>query len=101
MEITGDDVNREKNEDKAGYKSNDEESMNEDKTIEGEPDQQHEDELDVSNDTTVTKLLNKETLIEVTKGVNIVSEDVEIGGNDDTNITCPFPPNITYLSPLC
>ena len=75
--------------------------MNEDKTIEGGPDQQHEDELDVSNDTTVIKLLDKETLIEVSKGVNIVSEDVEIGGNDDTNITCPFPPNITYLSPLC
>ena len=31
--------------------------MNKDRTIEGEPDQQHEDELDVSNDTTVTKLL--------------------------------------------
>ena len=42
------DVNHEENEDdKAGYKSNDEESMNEDNTIEEEPDQQHEDELDV------------------------------------------------------
>ena len=36
VDIASDDVNYEKNEDdKAGYKSNDEESMNEDKTIEG------------------------------------------------------------------
>jgi len=35
MEITDDDVNHEENEDdKAGYKSNDEGSMNEDKTVE-------------------------------------------------------------------
>ena len=48
VEITDGDANHEENEDdKAGYKSNDEESMNKDKTIEGEPDQQHEDELDV------------------------------------------------------
>ena len=48
MEITDDDVYQKENEDnKAGYKSNDEESMNEDNTIEEEPDHQHEDELDV------------------------------------------------------
>ena len=58
MEITGNDVNHEDEDedDKAGFKSNDE-SMNDAEIIKGKPEQQHEDELDVSNDTTVTKLL--------------------------------------------
>ena len=41
----------ENEDDKAGYKANDEKSINENKTIEGEPDQQHEDSgLDGNND---------------------------------------------------
>ena len=40
--------------------------------------------MDVTKDTATTELLDKETLIEVTKGVNIVSEDAERRGNNDT-----------------
>ena len=50
-DIADDDVNHAEHEDdKTGYKSNGEESMNEANTIEEGPDQQHDDELDVVQD---------------------------------------------------